>query len=182
MPFVLKPDLPMSEHSWETQSGSEHSWEDSGNGDGDDWEDDSDGSDPGSAADNEEAPARSYGQQLVDYCQVLLLTRTLNAKHFCIIMWFAGLAGIAEAKPYGMKPDAQAGKYFRKLKNKLGTRRSTALRLSKRPTSRYHCSDRITRSEISFSIMCSTRAANRPRHMSKWQGLLSRMCWTASTA
>ena len=69
-----------------------------------------------------------------------------------------------------------------KLKNKLGTHRSTAWRLSKRPTSRYHCWDRITRSEISFSIMCSTRAANRPRHMSKWQGLLSRMCWTASTA
>ena len=117
---MLKPDLPMSEHSWETTSGSEHSWEDSGNGDGDDWEDDSDGSDPGSAADNEEAPARSYGQQLVDYCQVLLLTRTLNAKHFCIIMWFAALAGIAEAKPYGMKPDAQSGKYLRKLKKKLG--------------------------------------------------------------
>ena len=106
----------MSEHSWETASGSE----DFGNEDGDDWEVDSDGSDPGPAADNEEAPARSYGQQLVDYCQVLLLTRTLNAKHFCIIMWLAALAGIAEAKPYGLKPDVQSGKYLRLLKNKLG--------------------------------------------------------------
>ena len=35
-------------------------------------------------------------------------------------MWFAALAGIAEAKPYGMKPDAQSGKYLQKLKNKLG--------------------------------------------------------------
>jgi hypothetical protein len=111
----------MSSHSWETSNGSEdplgdgNDWED-----GDDWEDGSDGSDPGPAADNEEAPARSYGQQLVDYCQVLLLTRTLNAKHFCVIMWFASLAGIAEAKPYGMKPDAQSGKYLRLLKNKLG--------------------------------------------------------------
>jgi len=106
----------MPKHSWETPSGSE----DSGTGDGNDWEDDADGSDPGPAADNEQAPARSYGQQLVDYCQVLLLTRTLNAKHFCVIMWFAGLAGIAEAKPFGMRPDAQSGKYLNKLKNKLG--------------------------------------------------------------
>ena len=118
---MLKPDIPMSSHSWETSNGSEDplgdgsDWED-----GDDWEEGPDGSDPGPAADNEDAPARSYGQQLVDYCQVLLLTRTLNAKHFCVIMWFAGLAGIAEAKPYGMKPDAQSGKYLRLLKNKLG--------------------------------------------------------------
>ena len=107
--------------SWETHSGSEDPGsEDSGNEDADDWEDDSHGSDPGPAADNEQAPDRSYGQQLVDYCQVLLLTRTLNAKHFCIIMWLAALAGIAAAKPYGMKPDAQTGKYLRLLKKKLG--------------------------------------------------------------
>ena len=128
---MLKPDLPMPEHSWETPSGSEDPGsedpgcedsgpEDSGNEDGDDWEDDSHGSDPGPAADNEQAPDRSYGQQLVDYCQVLLLTRTLNARHFCVIMWFAGLAGIAEAKPFGMRPDAQSGKYLGLLKKKLG--------------------------------------------------------------
>ena len=66
----------------------------------------------GSEADD---PGPSPGEDLVEYMVELLNERTLNARQFCTVMYYAGRAGVREAAPYGLQPGAQSGHYQRKL-------------------------------------------------------------------
>ena len=49
----------------------------------------------------------------------LLLCRTLNARQFCILMYKAGKAGLAETVQYGLPPGRPSGHYNRKVKRKF---------------------------------------------------------------
>ena len=61
----------------------------------------------------------SAGQAFVDFRVVLLLSRTLSAKQFCIAMYYAGNCGIAEAARLGLHPDSQSGNFSAKVKSVL---------------------------------------------------------------
>ncbi len=45
--------------------------------------------------------------------------RTLNARQFCEAMYFAGEAGIEQARPYGKAPGAASGHYQRHLDTRI---------------------------------------------------------------
>ena len=78
-------------------------------------------SDVGSArslcsSDDEHIAEPTPGDELVGFCKVLLWSRTLNAREFCTIMYWAGKAGVAEAVPLGYNPDAASGNFARHLR------------------------------------------------------------------
>ena len=78
-------------------------------------------SDVGSArslcsSDDEHIAEPTPGDELVGFCKVLLWSRTLNAREFCTIMYWAGKAGVAEAVPLGYNPDAASGNFARRLR------------------------------------------------------------------
>ena len=60
------------------------------------------------------------GMEFVRAMLHLIYTSTLSAKTFCVLMWLAARAGIAEAAPYGLPPNAPSGHYMRKIRRKLG--------------------------------------------------------------
>ena len=61
------------------------------------------------------------GEELVGFCKILLWSRTLNAREFCTIMYWAGKAGVAEAAPLGFHPDAPSGNFARHLRTSQST-------------------------------------------------------------
>ena len=63
----------------------------------------------------EKAPAHLF----VDFVIDLLLCRALNAKTFCILMYYAGLCGIVGCSPFGKRPDLPTGHYQRHLNKSL---------------------------------------------------------------
>ena len=82
------------------------------------WEGDSGEDAAGSTSgDSEESDADepSPGELFVGHMTGLYLTRALSARDFCIAMKHAGDAGIEAAKPYGLDPASQSGKFQRHL-------------------------------------------------------------------
>ena len=63
----------------------------------------------------EEDPSGVFIRGMLD----LLLCRTLNARQFCILMYRAGKAGLAEAVQYGLPSGRSSGHYHRKVKKKF---------------------------------------------------------------
>ena len=103
-------------HSWETDSdGSDegpspaqaHEWESANSDEACDSDSDLDG----------ETPPQD---ELLAYLIDLLLTRTLNAKQFSVIMHWVGKSGVPGLAPYGLRPDAPSGHYQRHLNSVLG--------------------------------------------------------------
>jgi hypothetical protein len=60
------------------------------------------------------------GMEFVKTMLHLMYTSTLSAKTFCVLMYLAGRAGIAEAKAYGLPPNSPSGHFMRKVKRQLG--------------------------------------------------------------
>jgi hypothetical protein len=54
--------------------------------------------------------------ELLEFLLDLLLMRVLNARHFCLIMWFVWKAGLVEAKRYAFRPNAPSGHYQRHVR------------------------------------------------------------------
>jgi hypothetical protein len=118
----------MSSHSWEVPEGPDsgampptvHDWEDPvalqspppTDGPSSDHESGND-----SELDEEEPDA---ADEMIAYCIQLLMVRSLNAKEFCTIMHWAGLARVEKAKPLGLRPGSPSGHYQRKLSAVLG--------------------------------------------------------------
>lgn len=125
----------MKRHSWEDREpevapprhASSHS-----------WEQDPDG--PHSSGDDEDGHAQSPGKQLVDHLMKLYLGRDLSAKDLCTICFFAGAAGVREARVYGYNPDAQSGHFQRHL-NKVCTWMADKDRLYDVQVPSYHQAD-----------------------------------------
>ena len=55
------------------------------------------------------------GMEFVRAMLHLIYTSTLSARTFCVLMWLAARAGIKEAAPYGLPPNAPSGHYMRKI-------------------------------------------------------------------
>ena len=55
----------------------------------------------------------------LEYMVELLLRRTLNAKQFCIVMWYVGECGVDIARQYGLKPGSKSGHYGRHVNKVL---------------------------------------------------------------
>ena len=93
----------------------DHEWEDrptEGLPNADNW--------GGECSDSDVDTATTPGMEFVKFVTKLLLTSTLPASTFCVIMFLAFKAGIAEAKPYGLKPNSPMGHYSRKVKGIMG--------------------------------------------------------------
>lgn len=93
----------LATHSWET--GSEHSWE------SDARVDESDG---GSSSEDEPSTEAAATGEFLNALQALYLSSTISAMTFCIICYWAGLAGLAVGQ-YGMAPGRSSGNYKRHL-------------------------------------------------------------------
>ena len=66
--------------------------------------------------DADEGPASLYITFMID----LLICRTLNARQFCVAMFYAGQAGLTVAVQYGLKPGASSGHYQRHVRRSVG--------------------------------------------------------------
>jgi hypothetical protein len=100
----------MASHSWECVAAApkrrRHAWEHEGG--------DPPPVDPESDSDFELEPD-SPGVEYVAAMLQLLHARTLNASQFCVLMYWAGLAGIQDARKYGYPPGQPSGHYQRHL-------------------------------------------------------------------
>ena len=67
-----------------------------------------------------DAEATTPGMEFVNFMLTLLFQSAISASTWCVVMWFAGRAGITEAKKYGLKPGSPTGHYMRKVKGILG--------------------------------------------------------------
>ena len=73
------------------------------------------------SSDGEDALPLTPEQEFIEFMLGLLMARTLNAKQFCIAMYWAGQAGLTGAKRFGFRPDDKStGHYTRKLDPILG--------------------------------------------------------------
>jgi hypothetical protein len=100
----------MSRHSWEAPEPERESDADS--------EEESELT-PMSDSDDDTRRA-TPADELISYCRILLLSRTITYKDFCIIMWWAGKAGVHEAVRLGHNPDAPSGHFAWHVKATLG--------------------------------------------------------------
>ena len=116
-------------HAWENEpacpaaSSSQHPWEDSSEHvprPAVQPQDDS-ASDSDCAGEFAEDPQREF----VNFLVLLLLTRTLNAREFCTIMWWASRCGLAAASTYGFRPGAPSGHFQRHCKTVVEPLHST---------------------------------------------------------
>ena len=98
-----------------------HAWENRSTTEGEEEDDDLDRWGVCSDPDDEDVePESTPGMDFARMMLRLLFTGTLSAMTFCILMWYAGRAGIAEAVPYGKAPGGKTGHYSRKVKSILG--------------------------------------------------------------
>ena len=100
----------MSRHSWEVPEPERESDADS--------EEESEFT-PMSDSDDDTRRA-TPADELISYCRILLLSCTITHKDFCIIMWWAGNAGVHEAVRLDHSPDAPNGHFARHVKATLG--------------------------------------------------------------
>ncbi len=110
----------MSSHSWESYEDPVHAWDSDGPDDaGGFW---------GEVSDDDfaEEPV-TPGQQLVSRLLEHMLYSRLSSTQCCELMYGAKQAGVAEAKPYSLKPGSSTGHAARKLKAALGHNVSTDL-------------------------------------------------------
>ena len=68
----------------------------------------------------EEEEEPDWHKLFIRFVVELLLLRVLNARQFCVIMWYAAKASITSAGPYGLHPQARSSHYCRKVKRKIG--------------------------------------------------------------
>ena len=98
---------------------SSHSWEDGGAARRHSWESDTESdSDRKSDSEVDDTPTNA-GDEFVAHAAGLLHNRVLNAKQFCIQMYWAGKAGVLEAVAFGLPPDRPSGHYQRHLKSAM---------------------------------------------------------------
>ena len=62
-----------------------------------------------------EEPPCTPAEDFVHLMHGFLMKRTLNARQFCMAMYWAGKAGICDAGPYGFPPGKRSGHYQRHL-------------------------------------------------------------------
>ena len=141
--------IKMSLHSWERESqshsdaeGPRHSWESDGNEDDleCDWNN----------FDSDDEDTMSPGMEFVNFMLSLLFFSKMSAKNWILIMWFAGAAGIGEAKKYGLRPGQSSGNYSKKVRQVMGWN-------DRRRFYRLHCPSQgkhdIVRSETEISTI-----------------------------
>ena len=96
-------------------------WDDAGSEDSNDdrW---------GECSDDEfrTAPATPTSE-FIKFVSLLLMTRVLNAKQFCILMYWAWQAGIGACTDDALPPNSKSGHYQRKLDKTFGTGRDNKL-------------------------------------------------------
>ena len=103
----------MASHSWEAPAPS-RTWEPPPDAPGFGW--------GGECSDSEgEEAEESWGMEFVRFMVNLLSLRVLNARQFCLAMYYAGRAGVGEAVKYGFPPGKQSGSYQRHLNPLLTT-------------------------------------------------------------
>jgi hypothetical protein len=115
--FAPYPIMASSSHSWEQPERKRPRW-DRDPDDGDDggyWGGECSDSD----SDGDEEPPTAGGL-LVKHLLNLFMCNKIGAADTTKAMWFAKEAGIAEAKPFSLKPGSNAGHCSRKLKIALG--------------------------------------------------------------
>eukprot|EP00969_Alexandrium_andersonii_P354162 15441537-Alexandrium_andersonii.AAC.1 len=97
-------------HSWESLP--EHTWEES--------DDEQHGFD---ASDTERPPtsAEATEEFLVLLVNMLMGSTPMASNHFCLLCYYASLAGMPGIKEWGMGPGRDSGHYSRHLKVKLGS-------------------------------------------------------------
>ena len=95
--------------------------------------------------DVEEDPAGDF----INFCKSLLLLRVLNSRQFCILLYYAGLAGIREATKYGLRPAAKSGHFQRKVKSSCGFYNKTGTYEAKVPGKQRHVAGR-SKVDVSF--------------------------------
>ena len=112
-----------SPRPWEDDAVGSSGWEDDAVGaplDEAGWEVESDGGGTTSGSDSEsdkdEDPALSFVRVMID----LLIGRSLNARQFCLLMYYAGKAGIPSASKHGLKPGSPSGHYQRHVRTSVG--------------------------------------------------------------
>ena len=87
------------------------------------WDDDSDDSRSSASTDSEDdAPPsqRKAAKLFVEYILSMYMVGMISAKTFCTICYYASLAGIEAASPYGRGPSKNTGRYQAYLDRVLG--------------------------------------------------------------
>ena len=104
----------VARHSWEDPPtaglAARRAWEDS---------DEESAKSHSSSRSDFELPAETPAQKFIGVMTSLFLSRTLNARQFCVLMHYAGAAGVAGASEFGHPPNAPFGHYQRKLSKAL---------------------------------------------------------------
>ena len=90
---------PPSDHDWDERSASASEVEGFGQ--------------PADSCSEDEMP-QTPSAEFISYCTQMLNLRTITYRDFCIIMYWAGKAGVAIASKLGLRPDSPNGHYARK--------------------------------------------------------------------
>ena len=115
---VSSSDSPeVAASTWESDSDSDDSFD--GNISDDDGELDVPDLEYESDSDDD-APPISPVDELITFLIELVLVRALNARQFCVIMYWIGRCGVEKCKKFGLQPGRQSGKYNRKVKRAVG--------------------------------------------------------------
>ena len=61
-----------------------------------------------------DSPPDAIGQ-FIEFAKGLLLLRVINARQFCVMMYYLGEGGIERLKKYGLKPTSNSGHFTRKF-------------------------------------------------------------------
>jgi hypothetical protein len=104
-------------HVWSDSDDERHLWSDS---------DDERHLLSDSSSDSDEASGRSPAALFIDFLVELLLSRSITAKAFCVLMHYAGRCGIAGCSQLGRRPDLPTGHYQRHLSKHLAAFRDAA--------------------------------------------------------
>ena len=112
------PDSDSSESS-DSDSDSSEGSVDSNDSDTDSDEDENDSDTTSMSVDSDSEGGASAA--FIHFLITLLMLRTLTARHFCSIMWYAWKAGISACKKYSLNPQTKSSGHFnRKVKQSVG--------------------------------------------------------------
>ena len=75
------------------------------------------------SSDDDEITPSDAAAIFIDFVLNLVFTGGLSAKSACVAFWWAGKAGVSEARKWGFRPDAPTGHFQRHLNCLLGSRR-----------------------------------------------------------
>ena len=91
-----------------------HPWSDSDDEPRHTWSSDSEqsSSDANSEVSGEQSPASLF----IDFLVEMLLCRSITAKAFCVLMYYAGLCGVQGSADLGKRSNLPSGHYKRHLR------------------------------------------------------------------